>query len=1481
MRLTKIAIEQPYWIIVAILMLIVLGVVCLVRLPKDILPPFKIPAVQILTLYPGMPSEVVEKDITTRLERWTGQSNGIARQESRSMIGVSIVRDFFRPDIDANTAMSQVTSLAMSDLYYLPPGTIPPMVMPFDPTASVPLVLLTVEHPQMNETQLYDVAYFSLRNMLQGISGVIAPAVYGGTLRRILAYVNPQQLSEKQLSGIEVVEALRDSNVLIPTGNAKLGGKDYQIVTNAMVERVDDMNQFLIRATNGVPVKIGDVAKVEDSHQIQSNVVRVSGKRQVYIPIYRQPGANTIEVVDRIKDTMASLLQRLPKGIQLHLVADQSIFVRHAIRSLTEEVLLGGVLAALVVVLFLGNLGVSVTAFLAIPLSILACCIGLYLSGDAINVMTLAGMALSVGPLIDNSIVVLENIMRHRERGQSFADVALTATTEIAMPVLAATLALVIIFLPVVFLTGIGKFLFTPLAKSVSFSILASYLISMTVIPLYCVGVLGRMAPKAHAHISGQRFQRFASWYEGTLRRLRPYRVRVIGVCVGLFIASLFLYPWLGKELFPRADVGHLTVHLSLPTGTRIEQTEETLTRFEQRLPEAIEPTALQTVITNIGVLYDWPAAYTPNAGPHDAFVEVELTDHRRYSAEAYAQRVRELCTREFQEATCAVDTGGLLTAALNMGAPSPIVVQVAGKDLHVMQGLAEHVMARAKDIPGAVDVRIQERLDYPQVMIELDREKIAAMGLTVKEVVQNIVTATNSSVNFLPAFWIDPQSGNHYFIGAQYPESLIQNLDTLRDIPLTGKNQSRVIHLKEVAMFHEKTAPAEVRHVNIRRAMNVLVNTSGRDVGTVATVLRSRLRTLQVPEGYDVKLQGEIASMAESFRNLGFGLALAIVLVYLLLVGQFGSFLDPLLILITVPFGLIGVMTTLWVTQTTLNVQSFIGIIFMVGIAVSNGILLVEFSNRLHRQGHPASEAAIQAATIRLRPILMTSMATVLGLIPMAIGIGHGAEANVPLARAVLGGLAVSMVLTLTVLPLLYGLLKRDRRVQADAASVPALVGTTVVLCLVLAGSGMARASEDALHIPGRSLKEVTAIALQHHPELRAAQAQVDEQAANVWATFSPLLPRANLVGIDSHGLGGSSGATGISGVVNSPFRKHPSAGVDAAWTLFDGSTLFKGLAARTNLKGARQRLASSEASLRLAVAEAYVRCAQAQALEPLLRRRLEDQESLVQELEPYVKSGLRSPVELNLSRATLEGIRARSSMAHADVEATFAALLEAMGVDDESPFRCEVEAPPQEQPGAVEELVQTALVKRPEVAEAGAAVQAAHQEWLAARWGHMPRLVAVGSAGYIDKTRLVKRTEYSIGAGVVMPVFDGFRVEAEQAKAKARETAARAHLEEMRQRVSREVRSAYAQFLGAVNAVPILQHQLELAEQAYQLARKRYAEKTGSFADLRDAQNAFDIISEQHVQAMGQFQLAYERLRVLSTQSVLGQADGNAEEQ
>src|SRR5216684_477613 len=485
------SLKNPYLVVIGALTVILLGALAVSRIPTDILPTFRTPAVQILTLYPGMPAEVMERDITSRLERWTGQANGVARQESRSMTGVSVVRDYFRPDIDPNTAMSQVSSLAISDLYYLPPGTIPPMVMPFDPTATLPLALLSVSSPVFDETRLYDVAYFDLRNRLQGITGVIAPAVYGGRIRRILAYVDRDRLESRHLSPMDVVQTLQAFNTLIPTGNAKIGDYDYQVNANGMVPKVDQMDQFPIKLDDqGAPIYIRDVGKVEDSHQIQTNVVHVNGKRQVYIPIYRQPGANTIGVVEGIKTAIGEISARLPKGINLDVVLDQSIYVRKAITSLEREALLGTFLAGLMILLFIGSFRSTAAILLSIPLSILAAIIGLFFTDNSLNLMTLGGLALAVGRLVDDSIVVLENTHRHLGLGKTTEAAALDAAEEVRIPILVATITTVVVFAPVVFLSGMGRFLFTPLALSVTFAMLASYVVALTVVPAYCVRFL-------------------------------------------------------------------------------------------------------------------------------------------------------------------------------------------------------------------------------------------------------------------------------------------------------------------------------------------------------------------------------------------------------------------------------------------------------------------------------------------------------------------------------------------------------------------------------------------------------------------------------------------------------------------------------------------------------------------------------------------------------------------------------------------------------------------------------------------------------------------------------------------------------------------------------------------------------------------------------------------------------------------------------
>jgi multidrug efflux pump subunit AcrB len=1031
MKLTLAALRSPHTVIVAALMFAAIGVVALPRMATDLLPQFRTPAVQVLTLYPGMPAPVVEADITSRLERWTGQANGISRQVSRSLTGVSVVRDYFREDIDPNTAMSQVSALAASDMYYLPPGTAPPMVMPFDPTAPLPVALLAVSSPTASEKELYDIAYFRLRNLLQGTPGVIAPAVYGGKIRRILARVDPERLQHFDLSPLDVAASLRLQNTLTPVGNVRIGNLDYQLETNGIPERVEEMNQFPLQLGATQPVTISDVGVVEDTAQIQSNIVRIDGRRQVYIPIYRQPGANTLGVVGELGKALDGLRASLPAGMSLDIVFDQSTFVRHAIRALATEAALGALLAAVMVLLFLRSFRASLVVILAIPLSVLIALLGLFVTGHSVNAMTLGGLALAIGRLVDDAIVVLENIVRHRHAGRPIQEAVVEGTREVGAPIFVATAATCIVFVPVFFLEGLGKFLFGPLALAVTFAMLASWVIALTVVPIYARRFLAGDRPGLLAHAeaeAGEPRRPLARLYHRALGVFVKRPALALLLALAAVGGAGLIVPTLGSELFPRSDAGQIMVLLRAPTGTRIERTEQMVATAERVVRSVIPEDEVTKVISNVGILYDWPAAYTPNAGTSDAFMLIELGGKRHASVEAYVRRLRGAIARDLPDAEAAFDSGGLLTAALSDGAVSPISIVLEGASQADAQRLVPAIIDRARTVPNTADVRLQERFDYPTVRLDVDRLRAAELGLTEQDVVRNAASALTSSVNFDPAFWIDHKNGNHYFVGVQYRESDIEDFETILNVPVTPRGGGAAIPLRQIASLSRMQSVGEVRHEAIRRVQQVLVNVDGRDVGSVARDLEHAVAGLELPSGAKLEVRGEVGEMRRSMRALGGGLGLAVVLVYLLLVAQFRSFLDPLLVLVAIPLGGIGSVGLLRATGATLNVQSLVGMLFMVGIAVSNSVLIVDFAGRLLGSGKSAAAAAVEAALVRLRPILMTTFAALLGLLPMALGVERGSEANVPLARAVVGGLAASTALTLLVVPALYAWLHRAK---------------------------------------------------------------------------------------------------------------------------------------------------------------------------------------------------------------------------------------------------------------------------------------------------------------------------------------------------------------------------------------------------------------------------------------------------------------------
>ncbi len=1096
--LVRVSVFNPYLVIVLCLFIGVIGYVCLTRIPVDILPSFKTPAVQVLTLYPGMPTEIMERDITNRIERWTSQSEGIARQESRTMIGVSIVKNYFRDDIDPNTAFAQVTSYAMSDLYYLPPGTIPPMVMLFDPSAPMPTALLAASSDVLDEKESYDLAYFNVRNMLSGSPGVIAPAVFGGKLRRIYVYLDRIKLQAYGLSLMDVQAALKRNNLMIPTGNAKIGGIDYMVDMENMVHAVAELNDIVVKVHDGRPVYVKDVGEVKDTAAIQTNVVRIArgpsweSKRQVYIPIFRRPGANTPEVVDGVKERIPEFLDRLPiikegitdpvtgkpsAGLNLDVVADQSVFVRQAIKSLTWEGVLGAVLASLMVLVFIGSVRSTVVIALTIPLSALVAVIGLYFTGNTLNAMTLGGLALVMGRLVDDPIVVIENTFRHLDIGKTPRQAALDSALEVAMPVLVATITTAVVFFPVVFLFGMGKYLFTPLALSVTFAIFASYLLAYTLAPAYCAYFLRAHRPEDKRsrlfRVSEAGFDFVKDAYTALLRGAVRVRWLVVAGALVLLVASFALYPLLGQELFPVTDASQIVINVRAPSGTRIERTEQLTQQIEQVIKDTIPEADRQMIVTDIGVLYDWPAGYTANSGPMDATILIQLAqaNHRATSSQEYARRLRPALNHEFPGVEFAFNTGGMVSAALNFGLPAPINLQVEGRDMQEQYRVARELKELIeREVPGAVDVRIQETIDYPTIKLEPDRTKMAFSGINHEDTVKNLMSMLNSSTSFDPAFWLDYKTGNHYFVGVTYKEQDINSLDSLMTVPVTGTGNGHVngtgspssVQLQDLVKEPTiGTSAVEVNHVALGRVLNIYANVQGRDVGSVAADIERLLSRWgergagvegvsrwSVPDpkkpgehlaGYAVKMRGEVAAMKQSFASLGFGMVLAVILIYLIMVAQFRSFLDPFIILFAVPLGIIGVLAMLAVTGTTLNVQSVMGTIFMVGIAVSNSVLLVEFANRLRAERCLSVwDAAIESGRVRLRPILMTSLAAIVGLVPLAL---HEGEATMPLARAVIGGLSVSTALTIFVVPCLYVMFKSRgaRAKQASAQPVSA----------------------------------------------------------------------------------------------------------------------------------------------------------------------------------------------------------------------------------------------------------------------------------------------------------------------------------------------------------------------------------------------------------------------------------------------------------
>ena len=1011
----------------------VLSAVLIPRMPVDILPQFKKSAMQILTLYPGMPAEVVEKDITSRMERWTGQSPGIEKQLSKSLMGVSIVTNFYGEDVDPAEAMANTSAYAMSDMYYQPPGTLPPMVQPFDPTASKPLMLLTVSSKVKSGKELYGLAYYNLRQMLSSVPGIVAPAAYGGSKRRVYIYVDPSKLEALGISQTQVNDAIKENTTMIPSGIAEIGSINYGIDAKGMIIDIEDFNDIVVTYKNGKPIYVKDIGVAADASVIQTNIARVDGKEQVYLPIFKRPGANTIESVEAVKAAIPDLKQRMPDDVNLNVIFDQSSYVRNAISGLSYAGLGGLALVIIVLILFLGNFRSALIVSISLPLSILFAFIVLSITGQAINSITLGGLALVLGLLVDNSIVVLENIDRHLKMNKTAWQASLDAALEVATPVLASTLVIIVVFFPVMFLTGMVKFLFTPLAVTVAGAMIGSYIFSLTLVPLAAAYLFRNKLPQNNEQKRSlgffQRFiERLRDRYERSLVAAMKRKTGILVVTLLLFIGSLFVMKTqLGYELFPKSDVGQMEIQVRMESGTPLKTTEKTIAKMEE-LIRSETGEDLEQLISNIGVFYDLPAAYTPNSGTQDAFIGVQLKEGHSISTFDYAIALRKKLNANFPGVEVSFNTGGLITAALNEGKPAPIDVQIIGNDLHVLKGLAERLQDTISAIASTRDVRVLQRLDQPTKDINIDRIKAAELGVKPVDAIKNMVSALNSSATFDKAFWIDENNGNHYYVGVTYPEHLINDENILKNVNVVSKTSNQSVPFRNFSKISESTNPVEINHYDLQREFNVYANVEDADIGSVSDEIQKRIDAMDFPKGYKVNFQGEVATMNSSFGDLGLGLGLAVILAFLIITPLFRSFRQPLIIIMAFPLGIIGVALLMWITGTNLNIQSLMGIIMMVGIAVSYGNILIDRINGLIQEGKEKSEAIVTGAKDRFRPVLMTAGTTIFGLLPTAMASGPGTEANVPLAIAVIGGTFMATLLTLYIIPILYSLIAKTK---------------------------------------------------------------------------------------------------------------------------------------------------------------------------------------------------------------------------------------------------------------------------------------------------------------------------------------------------------------------------------------------------------------------------------------------------------------------
>ncbi|WP_296654869.1 efflux RND transporter permease subunit [Paraburkholderia sp.] len=1058
MWIVRLALRRPYTFIVLALLLLIVGPLTILRTPTDIFPNIDIPVLSVIWTYTGLPADEMEKRIVLNYERGLSVAvNDIEHTESTSLNGIAVVKIFFQPHANVQEALAEVTSLSQAQLRSLPPGISPPFILRYN-ASTVPILRLSLSSAQLTEQELYDYGNNFLKTQLATVPGASAPLPYGGKQRQIMVDIDQRALQQHNLSPMDVVNAISAQNLILPSGTAKIGSTEYSVLMNASPNSLAGLNDIPVKTTANGTIYIRDVAHVRDGFQPQTNIVRVDGQRASLLTINKSGNTSTLEIVDRIKQMMPALLNLVPSTLHIDPVADQSLFVRASVEGVLREALVAAALTALMILLFLGNWRATLIIAVSIPLSMLTSIIALAALGETINIMTLGGLALAVGILVDDATVAIENISQQLEQGKTLEQAILDGAHQIAIPTLVSTLSICIVFVPMFLLTGVAHFLFIPLAEAVVFAMLASYFFSRTLVPTLAKYLMRHHHKPADLHhmrgATRNPFMRvhfaFERGFENLRVRYRDFLAARVRHPVGFIVlflaccgASLLLMPFLGRDFFPRVDAGTIALHVRAKTGMRVEETAVITDRIDKRIRTLIPAGELHSIIDNIGLPVsgiNLSYSNTGTIGTSDADVLISLNPGH-HSTAAYVRLLRRTLNDEFPGVQFAFLPADIVSQTLNFGMPAPIDVQIVGRDVAGNRAFAANLLARLRGVPGFVDTRIQQPGDLPRIFIDVDRTRAQQAGYTQRDVASNLLITLSGSQQTTPTFWLNPLNGVSYSVITEAPQYTIDSLQSLANIPLTANGRSNI--LGSLASMQRVSGNAVVTHYNAQTTIDIFGTADGRDLGAVSDDVNRIIREAkaQLPAGSTIVVRGQVHTMNDSFAGLFGGLVFAIVLVYLLIVVNFQSWLDPFIIITALPGALAGIVWILFLTHTTLSIPSLTGAIMCIGIATANSILVVSFAREQLLEHGDAARAAVDAGFTRFRPVLMTALAMVIGMVPMAIGLGEGGEQNAPLGRAVIGGLAVGTLATLIFVPVVFSLVYRklgEHRQRAIEDVVP-----------------------------------------------------------------------------------------------------------------------------------------------------------------------------------------------------------------------------------------------------------------------------------------------------------------------------------------------------------------------------------------------------------------------------------------------------------